>query len=264
MTPTFSTLPTYYTPRADTLADRVILVTGAGQGLGRAAAIVFAQHGASVILHGRNVAKLEATYDAIEALGAPQPAIMPLDFSQTTQAELDGFAQSIHVTFKRLDGIFHAATHFTPLMPLALQDLDVWRKHTDVNLAVPAALTKACLPMLKRAPQASVVWLTETHAEAPKPYWGGFAASKSALLTLAEIWQHEMVENESARFSTHFSLRFRVCLPGPVASPSRPKSHPGELTSSLPSPESLGLHFVYLMSGDSAANTAILHQCQPT
>jgi NAD(P)-dependent dehydrogenase (short-subunit alcohol dehydrogenase family) len=254
MTSIFSTLPPNYTPSPDLLAGRVILVTGAGQGLGQAAAIAFARHGASVILHGRAVPKLEAVYDAIEALGAPQPAIMPLDFSTTSQTELDSFAQSTHSTFKRLDGIFHAATHFTPLMPLALQDLEAWRKHTDVNLAVPAALTKAFMPMLKRAPAASVVWLTETHAEAPKPYWGGFAASKSALLALATIWQGEMVENER--------VRFRVCLPGPVASPSRAKSHPGELASILPSVESLSPHFVYLMGGDSRADEAVLHHCQ--
>jgi NAD(P)-dependent dehydrogenase (short-subunit alcohol dehydrogenase family) len=255
MTPNFTTLPCNYAPRADLLKDRVILVTGAGQGLGHAAALAFAAHGATVILHGRNVAKLEAAYDAIEELGAPQPAIMPLDFVKTTQAELDGFAQSIRSTCKRLDGIFHAATHFTPLMPLALQDLDTWRKHADVNLTVPAALTKACMPLLKQAPDATVVFLSETHAISPNAYWGAFATTKSALATLATIWQAEVLEGES--------LRFRVCLPGPVASPSRSKSHPGELAGTLPSLASLATHFLYLMGPDNRGDTDIFYRCDP-
>src|SRR5258707_150928 len=93
-----STLPAQYRPQADLLKDRVILVTGAGQGLGRIAALAFARHGATVILHGRNVPKLEAVYDEIDSEGLAQPAILPLDFSKTTQVELDSFAQSIHST----------------------------------------------------------------------------------------------------------------------------------------------------------------------
>jgi NAD(P)-dependent dehydrogenase (short-subunit alcohol dehydrogenase family) len=256
MNETFASLPANYTPRTDLLKDRVILVTGAAQGLGHAAAIAFAQHGATVILHGRSVPKLEAAYDAIEALGAPQPAIMPLDFAKTTQAELDSFAQSIRSTLKRLDGIFHAAAHFSPLMPLALQDLDAWRKHTDVNLAVPAALTKACMPLLKQSPDAPVVFLTETHAIRPNAYWGAFAATKSALMTAATIWQAEILAGETPRF--------RVCLPGPVASPSRSKSHPGEVASTLPSAESLSPHFLYLMGSDSRSDSGLLYRCQLT
>jgi NAD(P)-dependent dehydrogenase (short-subunit alcohol dehydrogenase family) len=248
----FATLPPDFAPSAGVLKDRVILVTGAGQGLGKAAALTFARHGATVILHGRNVAKLEATYDEIEALGAPQPAIMPLDFLKATQADLDAFAQSILLTLKRLDGIFHGAGHFSPLMALGSQDLQTWHKHLTVNVGAPAALTKACLPLLKRAPQASVVLLSETHAIEPTAFWGAFAASKSALISLATIWQSEMMENEN--------VRFRVCVPGPVASPSRAQSHPGESRDSLPTPESLAPHFVYLMAG-TVNSSAILYKC---
>ena len=253
MTEAFASLPHNYQPAKSLLAGRVILVTGAGQGLGRAAALAFAAHGASVILHGRNVAKLEAVYDGIEAAGAPQPAILPLDFLAATQPELDGFAQSIHSAFGRLDGIFHAATHFSPLMALGLQDLDTWQKHLTVNLAAPAALTRACLPLLKRAPDAAIVFLSETHALAPTAYWGAFATAKSALTHLATIWNAEMAVTPG--------LRFRVCVPGPVDSPMRAKSHPGERSSSLPSADSLVPHFLYLLGPDSLASREVVYKC---
>ena len=154
--PTIS-LPANYQPTPDVLNGRVILITGAGQGLGRAAALACARHGATVVLHGRNVPKLEAVYDEIEREGLLQPAIMPLDFSKATQSDLDGFAQAIQSTFGQLDGLFHSASHFVSPMTFELHDLDTWMLHAKVNLAVPAALTRACLPLLKRADNAAVI-----------------------------------------------------------------------------------------------------------
>ncbi len=249
-----SLLPDAYQPAASTLAGKVILVTGAGQGLGRAAARAFAAAGATVILHGRNVPKLEAVYDEIESSGGPQPAILPLDFAKTTQTEIDAFAQAIHAATGRLDGIFHAASAFISTMPLALQDLAMWTTHYAVNVAVPAAITKACLPMLRRADDASVVFLTESHAMQPKAYWGAFAVCKSGLEAMTAIWSEE---------SEQTSVRFNLCLPSPVASPMRSRSHPGENAGKHIAPEQLAGHFVYLIGPDSAPLTGSLLDCQP-
>ena len=250
----YSTLPTNFQPAANLLEGRVVLVTGAGQphSLGHTAAMAFAAHGATVILHGRNIPKLEAVYDEIEALGYPQPAIMPLDFLKATQADLDGFAETIRTTFGRLDGIFHGASHFSPLMPMGSQDLDVWQKHLAVNLAVPVALTKACLQILKRSASAAVIFLSETHAANPTAFWGAFATSKAALHSVAEIWSAEMTAAEQ--------VRFHVCIPGPVASPLRSKSHPGELMASLPLAVTLAPHFLYLM-GSNDQTATLCYQC---
>ncbi len=248
-------LPTNYQPASDVLKERVILVTGAGQGLGRAAALAFARHGATVVLHGRNVPNLEAVYDQIEREGLAQPAIMPLDFAKANQAELDGFANAIQTTLGRLDGIFHAASHFVTPMPIELHDLETWMLHAKVNLAVPAALTSACLPLLKRADRASVVFLTETHAIYPKAYWGPFAVMKSALAALTAILADEA--------NTPLRLRVNICHPGPVTSPMRAQSHPGELATALPSAESMSPAFLYLISADSKDFNGCLFECQP-
>jgi NAD(P)-dependent dehydrogenase (short-subunit alcohol dehydrogenase family) len=254
MNPTSIALPPKYQPAADLLKGRIILVTGAGQGLGRVAALAYARHGATVILHGRNIAKLEEVYDTIEATGLAQPAILPLDFAKATQAELEGFAQAIHHTMPRLDGIFHGASHFVSPMPMALYDLDAWMQHARVNLAVPAALTMACMPLLKRANDASVVFLTETHALQPKAYWGPFAIVKGALTGLTAILADESGAAPNPRFN--------LCVPGPVASPMRAQSHPGELASSLPTADSLAVSFLYLMGADSAGISGQLFNCQ--
>lgn len=247
-------LPSGYTPAPGTLNGRVILVTGAGQGLGKVAAKAFAAAGATVVLHGRNVEKLEAVYDEIEAAGGAQPAIMPLDFTKTSQTEIDAFAHAIHKETGRLDGIFHAACAFVSTMPLGLQDLTMWNAQLAVNLAGPASLTKACLPMLRRAPDASVVFLTETHAFEPKAYWGAFAVTKAALPALVRIWADE---------SENSAVRFNLCLPSPVASPMRARSHPGESAAELAPAASLANHFLYLIGPESAGIRGALLNCQP-
>lgn len=235
-------IPSDYSPSADILKDRVILVTGAGQGLGQAAAFAYAAHGATVVLSGRKVAKLEKAYDAIVEAGGPQPAIFPLDLETASDAEFAGLAQGLHNEFGRLDGILHSAAHFVPLAPLAIQTLDQWLALLRVNLAAPFALTRACLPLLKRAESASVVFTSETHAAAPKAYWGGFAIAKAGLHTLTAIWADEL-EGTPVRVNTF--------IPGPVASPQRMQSHPGEAPATRPKPADLAPAYLYLMASDS-------------
>lgn len=252
LTPT--SLPADYQPAANLLSDRVALVTGAGQGLGKVAALAFAKYGAAVILHGRNVPKLEAVYDEIVAAGYPQPAIMPMDYLMTTQLELDAYAQSIHTTFGRLDVVFHGASHFVSCMPLAMHDLDMWLQHIRINLAVPAALTKACIPLLSRAPDASVIFLSETHATDAKAFWGAYSVSKSALANLAAVWADEM-EGQTG-------VRFNLCLPGPVDSPMRGRSHPGELASQQRPTKSLARYFLFLAASGGEPRSGFLLDCR--
>lgn len=231
-----------YEAPADLLAARVILVTGAGQGLGRALALACAAHGASVVLLGRRQEKLEATYDAITAAGHAEPALVPLDLARAASGEYESLAALLRRDLGRLDGIAHCASHFVPLGPLANESLEQWLETLRVNLAAPFALTRACLPLLAAAPDSSVVFTGETHGAHPKAYWGGFAVSKSALSTLAAIWADELEHKGKPRMN--------VLVPGPIASPQRLRSHPAEDRSKLRSPESAAQAFLWLLGRD--------------
>jgi len=238
-------LPERYEPARDLLAGRVVLVTGAGQGLGRAVALAAAAHGATVALLGRDLGKLEATYDAIDAAGGLQPALVPLDLASAGSAEFEALAQLLRRDLRGLDGIVHCASHFVPLSPLELQTLEQWQELLRVNLAAPFALTRACLPLLGASPDSSVVFTGETHGTHPKAYWGGFAVAKSALSTLAAIWADELALAGKPRVN--------VLVPGPIASPQRARSHPGEERSTLRTPEGAATAYLYLLGPESRA-----------
>jgi NAD(P)-dependent dehydrogenase (short-subunit alcohol dehydrogenase family) len=232
-------LPDPFEPRADLLSGRVVLITGAGQGLGRAVALACAAHGATVALLGRKQEKLESTYDAIVAAGAPDPALVPLDLASAGTAEFDALALLLRRDLKGLAGIAHCASHFVPLGPLANQTLEQWLELLRVNLAAPFALTRACLPLLAAAPDSSVVFTGETHGAHPRAYWGGFAVAKAGLSALAAIWGDELEHAGRPRMN--------VLIPGPIASPQRSRSHPAEDRSRLRTPEEAARAFVYLL-----------------
>jgi NAD(P)-dependent dehydrogenase (short-subunit alcohol dehydrogenase family) len=227
-------IPANYQPKADLLA-------------GRAVALARARHGATVALLGRRQDKLEATYDAITAQGSAEPALVPLDLETAGSAEFEALAQLLRRDLKRLDGIAHCASHFVPLGPLANQTLETWMTLLKVNLAAPFALTRACLPLLSSAPGSSVIFTGETHGLDPAAYWGGFAVAKSALPTLAHIWVDERNRTPDPRMN--------VLVPGPIASPQRSRSHPGEDPASLRTTDDAARAFLYLLGPDSASET---------
>lgn len=235
--------PRTYQPRPDLLRNRVILVTGASRGIGRVAALTFAAHGATVVLHGRDEAALASVYDEIQAAGHPEPAAVPLDLLQANTRQYDALAQEIETRLGRLDGILHNASHLATLSALEHQAMDDWIQTLRVNLVAPAALNQACARLLRASPDASVVFTSETHGHAPAAYWGAYAASKAGLEALMKIQAEE--------WSDAPHLRANAIVPGPVQSPLRARTHPGELAASQPTPESLMPAYLYLIGPDS-------------
>ena len=247
--------PRNYTAPNDLLKDRVILVTGAGRCIGRAAALAFAARGATVILLGRKVKALEAAYDEIVAAGHPQPAIFPLDLEKAEDKDFAAMAQGIAGQLGRLDGILHNAV--AGFVPAGLEHykLAEFLSQLRVNLAAPAALTRACLPLLRSAPDASVVMTSDSHAREPASFWGGLAISKAGLEMLVRI-QAEEWDNAP-------NLRINAVVPGPVHSPQRQRTHPGEVKDKLPKPEDLLPVYLWLMGPDSRGTTGQVIPCQP-
>lgn len=239
----------------DALADRVILVTGAGQGLGRAAARAFAGHGATVVLLGRTTAKLEQVYDEIVAAGAPMPAIFPMDLEKATDHDFETLAQTIGYQLRRLDGILHCASEFETPSPLGQQTAERWQQLFKTNVTAPFAIDRACQPLLAASPDASVILIGESHGHSPAAYWGGFAVSKAALEAYLRIRNEEWADRPN--------LRINLVIPGPMHSPQRAKSHPGEDKATLPTPEAVAAELTRLMSPAARGERGRLIEWQP-
>ncbi|MBT9590998.1 MAG: SDR family NAD(P)-dependent oxidoreductase [Thiobacillus sp.] len=243
-----------YLPRSDLLAGRVILVTGASSGLGRSASLAYARHGATVALLARDADRLETVYDEIVASGGPEPAMFPYDLATADDRSLETLAGTIAHHLKRLDGVLHSAHQFYSLTPLELQTLEQWQALMRVNLIAPFALTRACLPLLKQAPDASIVFTGETHGHHPSAYWGGYAVAKSGLETLTRVWADELNSNEA--------LRVNTLIPGQVATTLRTRTHPGLSPDSLPGIDALMPWYLYLMGEDSRSVRGQIIECQ--
>jgi NAD(P)-dependent dehydrogenase (short-subunit alcohol dehydrogenase family) len=231
------------------LSGRAILITGATGGLGRPLALACAARGATVVLHGRVVRKLEALYDEVVAAGHPQPTILPLDFNKATSDDFGTVASAIERQLGRLDGLVHTAAMLGSLGPIEHQAFDTWQNVLRVNLAAAMALTCSTLPLLAVAPDASVVFTLDSRGDDPRAFWGAYAASKAALAALAATLADEW-ENRG-------NLRVNAVVPGPIRSPLRMLTHPGEDKAALPAPEALVPLYLQLLGAQPKAESGV-------
>jgi NAD(P)-dependent dehydrogenase (short-subunit alcohol dehydrogenase family) len=235
-----------YIPPPDLLKDRIILVTGAGNGLGRTAARAFAAHGATVVLLGRTEQNLNETYDLIEEAGDPEPAILKLDLQSAGEQECYALGETLYQEFGRLDGLLHNAAQLALLSRIDDYDLKTWNKVIQINLTAPFILTQACLPLLRRSRDAAILFTSDPVGRRGKAYWGAYGVSKFGLEGLMQTLADEL-ENSP--------IRVNSIAPGAVRSRIRALAYPGEDPYSLPEPESIMPAYLYLMGPDSQGVT---------
>jgi NAD(P)-dependent dehydrogenase (short-subunit alcohol dehydrogenase family) len=236
-------IPKQFSPGETLLTGRVILMTGAGSGLGRALAIECARAGASVILSGRSQAKLERVYDEIETMGAPQPAIAILDLAAATAVEYDNLATIVGGEFGKLDGLVHAAGLLGDRTPLEQYDVPTWCRVLHVNLTAPFILTQVLLPHLRKSADASVIFVSSGVVKNPRPFWGAYAVAKSGLESVRSMLSQEL-DGEP-------NIRVNSVNPGRMRTAMRAAAYPAEDPNTVPTPASVSGPFLYLLSARS-------------
>jgi NAD(P)-dependent dehydrogenase (short-subunit alcohol dehydrogenase family) len=233
-------IPKDFTPERELLKGRAILITGAGSGLGRALAIECARAGASVILSGRNAAKLDRVYDEIEAMGAPLPAIATLDLALATAVDYDALARVIGEEFGKLDGLVHAAALLGDRTPLEQYDVPTWCKVLHVNLTAAFILTQVLLPDLRKSADASIIFVSSGVVKQSRPFWGAYAVSKTGLESVRSMLSEEL-EGET-------NIRVNSVNPGRMRTAMRAAAYPAEDPNTVPTAQSVSGTFLYLLS----------------
>ncbi len=245
-----SRLPADWMPAADTLRDRVVLVTGAYGGLGAAVSRAAARAGATVVMTGKRKRQLEQLYDAMLAEGLSEPVIHPLDMETATPRDYENLAEGLERDFGRLDGIVHAAASFAGLSPIAMHKPDDWLRALHVNVSAPFALTQACMPLLNQAVDSAVVFVLDNPDLLARAHWGAYGVSKAALERFVAILHQE---NDAG------PLRVNALLPAPMRTALRRQAYFGEDIMQRPLPDATAAAAVYLLSAQSAqARGAVL------
>jgi NAD(P)-dependent dehydrogenase (short-subunit alcohol dehydrogenase family) len=229
------------------LEGRVILVTGAGGGLGGSLATACAALGARVVLCGRKVPPLERVYDTIVTAGGPRPSIAPLDLERADATHYEALADAVRNEFGRLDGLVHAAALLGERAPVEHYDVVTWLKVMHVNVNAAFILTRALLPLLRASEDASVVFVTSGVSVQGRAYWGAYAASKFATEGLMQVLADET--------DTVTNIRVNTVNPGKMRTSMRAKAYPGEDPASVPVPGQVLAPFLYLLGPDARGTT---------
>lgn len=226
------------------LEDKVILVTGAGDGIGKAAAISYASHGAKVILLGKTLANLENTYDEITTKGYSDPSISLLDLSTADGNDYDDLKNNLAINYKHLDGLLLNASILGDRSPIEDYDISMWVQTLHVNLTAQFILVKTLLPVLHLSNKASVIFTSSGVGKVGKAFWGAYSVSKFGIEGLSQILSNE--------HSNDKSIRFNCINPGAIETKMRKAAYPLENPMNLLKPEDIMKKYLWLMSDDSS------------
>jgi len=219
--------------------NKVILITGASDGIGKATAIDCAKHGATVIIHGKTTPKLELLYDEITAAGYTEPVIYPLDLEKMTPDDCQTLNEVIHKEFGKLDGLFNNAGWLGASSPIQQYDQTLWHRVMQINLNATFMLTQACIPLLNHETDSSILFTLDDKSSA---YWGAYGVSKAALAAFMKILADEL---EST------SIKVNGLIPGTVRTAFRTRAFPAEDPTTLTKPEEVARAAAFLLGDKS-------------
>ena len=235
--------PGDWVPRPDEFAGKTIMVTGAAGGIGRAVALACADHGAEVLLLGRDEATLEPLYDEIVKAQGRTPGLIPLDLQSHDAALYETLAEELAAAGVTLAGLLHNASVLGERRALAQTSPQSWHEVLQVNITSVFLLTRALMPLLEAAPAASVVLTSSGVGRRGKAYWGAYAVSKFATEGYMQVLADELGSTSN--------IRVNSLNPGAVNTRMRRAAYPGEPPATNPSPGALTQHWLYLLSDAS-------------
>ncbi|WP_217478760.1 YciK family oxidoreductase [Enterobacter chuandaensis] len=244
----------HYQPQKNLLQNRIILITGASDGIGREAALTYADYGASVILIGRNEEKLKGVAQEIEAAGGAPVRWYTLDLLSCTPAVCQELAQRISTHYPRLDGVLHNAGLLGEVRPMDEQDPDIWQQVMQVNVNGTFFLTQALLPLLLESESGSLVFTSSSVGREGRANWGAYAVSKFATEGMMQVLAEEYQ-------SRH--LRVNCINPGGTRTKMRASAFPTEDPQKLKTPADIMPLYLWLMGDDSRRKTGMTFDAQP-
>lgn len=236
-----------FSPSQHCLKNKIIAISGAGAGIGRELAKSMASYGATIILIGRTVEKLESVYDEIDSAGHPQAAIIPIDFSTATDEDYKNIRTNIENEFGKLDGLIHNAGELGERTSIASYTLNTWERVMTVNVNAPFALTKHCLPLLHNSDHGSIIYTGSGVGLKGRAYWGAYAASKAAIENLMQTLADELEETSQ--------IRVNSINPGATRTDMRASAFPAEDPENVKTVSELIPLYTYFMSDNSIATT---------
>ncbi len=239
--------PRSYEYRPGLLNNRNILITGASDGIGKALALRTATLGAKVILHGRNIKKLESVYDEIQALdGVARPSIATMDLATADSEAYLSLADSIAKEFGQLDGLVHNAGILGEKLSIEQYDAVMWQRVMHVNVTAAFALTQVCLSLLRESDDPSMIFTSSGVGRVGRAFWGAYAVSKFAIEGLSQTLADE---------NRHTSLRVNCVNPGATRTNMRLAAYPAENRDALKTADQVLPVYIYLLGPDSQGIT---------
>ena len=233
----------HYQPPPNHLRDRIILVTGAGSGIGKSAALSCAKAGAKVILAGKTPEKLESIYSLIIKNNCPEPSVYPIDFQGASVDDFALLSESINDQFGRLDGLLHNASILGQRTPLNHYSPELWDKVMQINVTSQFQMTQRLMDVLEKSSDASVIFTSSGVGRAGRAYWGAYAVSKFAIEGMMQVWASEI--------DGLGSVRINVINPGATKTQMRAEAFPAEDPTLLKTPLEIMPAYMYLLGSDS-------------